>query len=134
MRYLNALIDTLREELQQYGEMLARFDDAEAYVALDSAPETLRKGAALHEQEQVLNLALAKREHARRRLARSLCLPEEGGLTAIVPLLPREHQLLMQALMEENQELSSRVQRRASLERHLPPRSLLPVPSCFLAA
>ncbi len=133
MIYLNDLVGALREELQQYGEMLARFDDAEACLPLDIPAGALRQEAALQDQEQAVKLALAQREHAQGRLARYLGLPDERNLAEIIPLLPSEHQPLVRALMEENRELSLRVRQRASRDRQWPA-GLCSVEGCSSAA
>ncbi|MGA2658529.1 MAG: hypothetical protein ABSH34_13585 [Verrucomicrobiota bacterium] len=115
MTYLSDLIEALRGELQQYGEMLARFDDQETLLTPNAPEEVLVKVTALEDQERVVSMTVRKREQMQRRLARCLGLPEEVDLTHILPLLPRKHQLLLRALMDENKELSARVQDHAAV-------------------
>jgi hypothetical protein len=134
MTYLSDLIEALRGELQQYGEMLARFDDQETFLAPNAPEEVLAKVGALKDQERVVRTTVWKREQTQRRLARFLCLPEEADLTHIVALLPPEHQLLMRALMDENKELSARVRQCAELERQFLRHSLHLMESCLLTA
>jgi hypothetical protein len=116
MTYLSDLIEALRVELQQYGEMLARFDDPETLLAPNAPAAVPAKATALRDQERVVGLSVRKREQMQRRLARCLGLPEEADLAHILPLLPRKHQLLLRALMDENKELSARVQHQAAVQ------------------
>ena len=120
MTQLNDLIEALREELQQYGEMLARFDDAAANNVPDTAEDAPVWVQTFQEQQEVVELTLRRREQVQRRLADCLCLPAEAVLTEIIPLLPRSHQMVVGALMDENKELSARVQQRANQRRQLP--------------
>ena len=120
MTYVNDLIDSLRVELQQYGEMLARLDDAAANNHQDAAEVAPLWTKPLQEQEGLIELALCRGEQTKRRLARHLRLPAEAGLPDIIPLLPRHYQLLVTALMDENQAVSARVQQRANQGRQLP--------------
>lgn len=131
MTYSNDLIEALRRELQQYGEVLARFDDAAANNNPDSEEQALVWVEAIREQERILGLTLRKREHVQRQVAHCLGLPEQASLTRIIPLLPRQHQLLVRALSDENKELSARVQRRADQKRQVLQHLLHLMESCF---
>ena len=134
MTCLKDLIEALRGELQQYGEMLARFDDADANNMQPTAEEAQVRVKALQEQAGVVEMALRRREKVQRQFARYLCLPGGACLTDIIPLLPRQQQLLVRALMDENQELSVRVQRRANRKRQLPRRPLPRMEGWLVAA
>ncbi len=114
MTYLTDLIEALRRELQQYGEMLARCDEAESHLTQNAAQAARTKLKALQEQEGVIERAQRRREQVQRRLARRLRVPEETGLAEIIPLLPRPHQLLVRALADENNRLSARLRQRAA--------------------
>lgn len=54
MTYLTDLIEALRRELQQYGEMLARCDEAESHLTQNAAQAARTKLKALQEQEGVI--------------------------------------------------------------------------------
>jgi hypothetical protein len=127
----NDLIEALRRELQQYGEVLARFDDAAAYntPGLEEAASVWVE--AIRQQQGVLKLALRKRERAQRQLAHRLGLPEEASLTSIIPFLPGQHQALVRALADENKELSARVQQCANRKRQVLRHLLHLMESCF---
>jgi Ser/Thr protein kinase RdoA (MazF antagonist) len=114
MTYLKDLIEALRGELQQYGEMLARLDDAAVNSDLDAAEDAPLWAKPLQEQAGLIELALCRREQTKRQVARDLRLPEEAVLPDIIPSLPRHYQLLITALMDENKALSARIQQRAN--------------------
>ena len=121
---LNHLIQTLREELQQYGELLARLDQQQEFVMRRSSDEVLASVTALQEQAAVIREARVKREAAQRELASELSLPKGAGFAVIAPLLPANHRLLIQALVDENNALLVRVQQRSRQNHVLLTRSL----------
>jgi hypothetical protein len=117
MIYLSDLIKALREELQEYGEMLARFEDAAACGNQGSPEEVLATAARLQAQEEVIELKLRHRHQIQCKLARCLGLPEAAGLADVISLLPRREQLLVGALTDENKDLFARVQKRQLTRR-----------------
>ncbi len=129
MTYLKDLIETLRAELQHYGELLARFDDEVTLGAKNTVEESLAREAAIRDQEDVIKLALRRREQAQRRLSPCLLLPEDASLTDIIPMLPRHYQSLVKALADENMALSARVQWRArpTLQQNRTPQRGVPM-------
>ena len=112
------LIDSLREELKQYGEMLARLDHQQAVVMRRRTDDLLPSVETVNGQAAVIAAARGEREQRQRHLARHLHLPETAGLTEILPLLPPDYRPLVQALVKENNELLTRVQQRAR-QNHL---------------
>ena len=113
------LIEALREELKQYGEMLALLDHQQKLAAVHrQSPELLDSIGAVNAQAEAIRVARQEREQRRRHLARTLALAETSGLGELTPRLPRVYQPLVQALVQENNELLIRVQQRA-LQNHL---------------
>ncbi len=112
------LIEALREELKQYGEMLARLDHQQNLVMLRQTTDLLQNVAAVNAQAGAIAAARREREQHQRHIARQLHLPDNAGFGAIVPLLPPDYRPLMQALVQENNELLIRVQQRAR-QNHL---------------
>jgi len=112
------LIESLREELKQYGEMLARLDHQQNAVMRRQTEDILPSVAAINEQAATIAAARSEREQRQRHVARLLNLPEDATFTAIVPLLPADYRPLMQALVQENNALLVRVQQRAR-QNHL---------------
>jgi flagellar biosynthesis/type III secretory pathway chaperone len=116
--HLEALVAALRAELTQYGELLALLDQQQEQVMAREADETLRLAAAINHQSGLVREAREHREQCRRQLARALGLPGDPTLTGLLPHLPEEYQLLIQALVDENNRLLVRVQQRAR-QNHL---------------
>jgi flagellar biosynthesis/type III secretory pathway chaperone len=115
---LSNLIEALREELKQYGEMLALLDQQQSLVTRRQTVELYQSVAGINGQAEVIAAARREREQHQRHIARELKLPEAAGYAAITPLLPADYRPLVQALVEENNALLTRVQQRAR-QNHL---------------
>ena len=118
------LIEALREELKQYGEMLARLDHQQNVVMRRQSEDILPSVAAINRQADIIAATRAEREQCQRQVAHQLNLPESAAFAAIVPLLPADYRPLVQALVQENNELLVRVQQRARQNQLLLRRSL----------
>ncbi len=116
--FLNNLIESLREELKQYGEMLALLDQQQEMVVLRQTQDLLQTVAAINAQSGTIRAARLEREQYQRHLARHLGLPEAAGFAALVPVLPPDYRPLVSALVQENNSLLARVQQRAR-QNHL---------------
>jgi flagellar biosynthesis/type III secretory pathway chaperone len=112
------LIESLREELKQYGEMLARLDHQQNLVMRRQTDDLNRSVADINTQAEVIAAARCERELNQSRLARRLGLTEAAGFGEIIPLLPADYRPLVQALVQENNELLIRVRQRAR-QNHL---------------
>lgn len=115
---LERLIQLLREELQQYGEMLALLDQQQEYVITRAADQVLQTVAAIQVQSQVIEQARARRDESRLELIQRLNQPEDIDLAQLLPLLPASYRPLVDALVRENNELLARVRHRAR-QNHL---------------
>jgi flagellar biosynthesis/type III secretory pathway chaperone len=115
---LHNLIEALREELKEYGEMLALLDQQQEMVMHRQTSDMLQCVAAINAQAQTIATTRLEREQHQRHVARQLGLPETSGLTALVPRMPAEYRPLVQALVQENNQLLTRVQQRAR-QNHL---------------
>ncbi len=115
---LQLLIDALREELQNYGEMLALLDRQQEFLIARAASEVFQSISLIKAQASAIQQARARREQCRRTVAQECRQPGEGGFAGLIPLLPADYQPLLQALVEENNELLMRVRRRAR-QNHL---------------
>ena len=115
---LSNLIEALREELKQYGEMLALLDQQQQLVMLRLVAELPDNVNCVNAQAGVIAAARQEREQRQRHLARLLELPENAGVTILIPLLPSDYRPLVDALVHENNELLVRVQQRAR-QNHL---------------
>jgi hypothetical protein len=110
---LHNLIEALREELKEYGEMLALLDHEQEKVMQRSAQDLLQCVALINTQADTIAAARREREQHRRHVALQLDLPEHANFATLVPRLPAEYRPLIQALVQENNELLIRVQQRA---------------------
>jgi len=115
---LDHLIEALREELKQYGEMLALLDQEQDLVMQRQTVGLPPCVSAINAQADTLQTVREVREQRRRHLARLLNLDEDTGFRELISRLPADYRPLLQALVQENKELVVRVQQRAR-QNHL---------------
>jgi flagellar biosynthesis/type III secretory pathway chaperone len=115
---LSNLIEALREELKQYGEMLALLDQQQQLVMHRQTADLPENVNCVNAQAGIIAAARQEREQRQRHLARLLALPETSGIKLLIPLLPSDYRPLVEALVHENNELLVRVQQRAR-QNHL---------------
>ena len=115
---LDHFIEALREELKQYGEMLALLDQEQDLVMQRETVGIPPCVTAINAQSDTLQTVRMVREQRRRHLARTLSLSEDCSFRELISRLPAEYQPLVQALVQENKELLVRVQQRAR-QNHL---------------
>ena len=115
---LSNLIEALREELKQYGEMLALLDQQQALVMRRRTAELPDNVSSVNAQAAVLAVARQEREQRQRHIARALAVPETSGFVGLIPQLPADYQPIIGALVAENNELLTRVQSRVR-QNHL---------------
>lgn len=115
---LRKLIDALRHELEQYGEMLARLDLQQELIMRRVADDLLQVVSDIQEHGLVVQSARRHRESCRAEIALALALGEAASFQEIIPRLPRDYRPLVGALVQENNELLVRVQQR-SRQNHL---------------
>ena len=112
------LVEALREELKEYGEMLALLDQQQQMVMDRQTQDLLACVSAINAQAETITAARREREQHQRHAAIAAGLAEDASLTLLIPCLPREYQPLVTALVQENNELLIRVQQRAR-QNHL---------------
>ena len=115
---LEKLIAALREELQQYGEMLALLDQQQESAINRLADEMFVATTAIQSHAGVIQAARRDREQCQKSVARELCVTESSTFVEIIPLLPSDYRPLLQSLVDENNALLQRVQQRAK-QNHL---------------
>lgn len=113
MSVLQQLIEALRNELQQYGEILALLDHQKEIVMLRGADKILHSISAINTQSATIQTAREKRAAYQRHLAETLGHPADSTFAKLVPLMPDEYRPLVTALVQENNELLLRVRQRA---------------------
>ena len=115
---LHNLIEALREELKQYGEMLAVLEQQQNSVVQRQSNDLLQNVASVNAQADVITAVRREREQRQRNVALQLDLAEDAGFAAIIPRLPADYRPLVQALVQENNELLVRVHQRTR-QNHL---------------
>ena len=121
---LQNFVESLREELKQYGELLALLDAEQEQVVRRLGDELSETVSAINSQGEVIQAARRERDERRRELARSLPLPDETLIMKLIPALPASYRPLVSALVCENNHLLARVQQRARQNHVLLSRSL----------
>jgi flagellar biosynthesis/type III secretory pathway chaperone len=121
---LTLLIAALREELAQYGEMLALLDREQELVVARDGVELIQTVDRINHQSDVIRRARQEREASQARVAELAALPAGATMEQLRPHLPGNHAILVTALVEENNELLVRVRQRARQNHILLNRSL----------
>lgn len=121
---INALIEALRLELQEYGEMLARLDQQQGSILRRAADDILASVSAVQDQGEAIQRARQAREALQRRLADFYRQPGQATLAQLEERVPADYRPLLRALVEENNQLLTRVQQRARQNHVLLRRSL----------
>jgi flagellar biosynthesis/type III secretory pathway chaperone len=115
---LPSLISSLQEELQQYGEMLALLDEQQELVmnrVVDHLQESI---STVQEHGKILEAVRQKRQEIQSAVARRLGLEDDTSFAVLISKVPPNYQPMLQALIQENNELLFRVQQRAR-QNHL---------------
>lgn len=121
---LHQFIEALRNELRQYGEMLALLEQPPTEAADPGERDGSPAGGAIDAHRVVILEARAERHAWQHRLAQQMALPEAVSLAQMVAALPHPYRPLVQALIQENHELSQRVEQRAQQQQALLQRSV----------
>ena len=115
---LQNLIESLREELKEYGEMLALLDHQQHAVMQRQTQDLLQCVTAINSQADTIAAARREREQHQRHVSLQLGLAEDATFAAVSPCLPSEYRPLVQALVQENNDLLVRIHHRAR-QNHL---------------
>jgi hypothetical protein len=107
------LIEALRHELQQYGEILALLDQQHEAVKGQGPDDILRSIAVIDSQSVAVQAAREGRLAWQRRLAEALHQAADAPWDQLLPLLPEAYRPLVAALVQENSELLLRMRARA---------------------
>ncbi len=115
---LQNLVEALREELKEYGEMLALLDHEQEQVMRRETQDLLQSVVNINTQGETIVAARQERAQHQRHVARRLGLPENAAFADLLPLVPPEYRPLISALVQENNHLLMRIQQRAR-QNHL---------------
>lgn len=118
------LIDALRHELQQYGEILALLDQQHEAVKCQGADDVLRSITAIDTQSTAIQGAREGRLAWQRQLAEALHQAPDTAWDQMLPLLPEAYRPLVAALVQENNQLVLQVRQRAQQNHALLEQSL----------
>lgn len=110
---LHNFIESLREELKQFGELLALLDLQQEQVVRRQADDLLATVSAINTQGEAIQAARRERAQRQRELAQVHALSAEARMSDLLPLLPASYRSLVMALVDENNHLLRRVQQRA---------------------
>ena len=116
--WIDQFVASLREELQQYGEMLARLDEQQEWIAKRASDALIESVGYVERQVQILQQARTARETIMRQIIGYLELPKDCGLGALLAHFPLHYRPLIEALVDENTQLLVRVQQRTR-QNHL---------------
>jgi len=115
---LQNLIEALREELKEYGEMLALLEQQQQMVTHRQTQDLLQSTGSINIQAEAIAAARREREQRQREVARELNLGTDASFNEVMPCLPAAFQPLVKALVQENNQLLARIQQRAR-QNHL---------------
>lgn len=107
---LQIYIDALRNELQQYGEMLALLETRDERDCSRSFGSLVRLAQEIETQIAIVDTARTQRASSQAQLAWALGSPEHDSVHQILPSLPEEYRPLVTALVDEIHELIRRLQ------------------------
>ena len=108
---LNNLIAILREELTQYGEVLALMQEQQELIINRAANELLINLNTVNSQMEQVAQVRQQRELARQQLVNSLGGTEETTFQQMTEMLPAEVQPLIDALVQEINQMLQNVQK-----------------------
>ena len=121
---LHNYVESLREELKQFGELLALLELEQAQVVRRLADELVDTVSAINAQGDAIQVARREREQRQRELARSLRLPDDARIATLIAGMPEAYRPLVAALVDENNQLLGRVSQRARQNHVLLTRSV----------
>jgi FlgN protein len=122
---LEPFFDALRNELQQYGEMLALLETQQDALNHHGTHAVAASISSLTTQSAAIDAARRNRETLQRQVAWAMGVPEEQNVRQLIPIIPADYQPLLTALSQEIQELLVRVRECARQNRDHLHRSLV---------
>lgn len=109
---IEQLVEDLRTELKEYGEMLALLQEQQEHLMARRVDGVMNGVELIDAHTLVLKHTRATREGAQCLLARAAGHPECTDILVLVQYLPGPYRPLLEALVAENNHLLSRVQKR----------------------
>ncbi len=121
---LNNLVNALREELTQYGEVLALMQEQQELIINRAANDLLINLNRVNEQMERVAIARNQREICRQNLVAALGEAEDTTFRQMTEMLPPEVQPLLDALVQEINHMLQNIQRWLKQNHLLLKRSL----------
>jgi flagellar biosynthesis/type III secretory pathway chaperone len=112
------LVSALRQELEQYGEMVVLLERQQQQIGARCAEEVYQSIGPVRQQGLAIQKARNHREECRAELAQTLRRPRESSFAELISLLPADCRPLLCDLVRKNNELLARVRQRAR-QNHL---------------
>src|ERR1700742_3713528 len=94
---LQNLIEALREELKEYGEMLALLEQQQQMVTHRQTQDLLQCVGSINAQAEAIAAARHEREQRQREVAREMNLGADATFSDVMPRLPSQFQPLVKA-------------------------------------
>lgn len=121
---MDNLVQGLREELIQYGEMLTLLEEQQEMIVNRSADGLIQNLTAIHSQMAEIAKVRDKRDEQRHDLAKELNQDGDISFRDLIGFLPSEYQSLTQALLDEVNGLLQKANQRMRQNHLLLSRSL----------
>ena len=121
---LDKLVGNLREELIQYGELLSLLEQQQEMIVNRSADGLMQNLTSIHTQMAEIAKTRGCREQCREDAAELLGLDSESPIKDMYSSFPLEYQSLIQALVDEVNELLLKANQRLRQNHLLLSRSL----------
>ena len=119
-----AVVEALRDELQEYGGLLNLFEDQQAAI-LQRRPEVvLEVTASIEEQLKTISERRNYREELVRKSSRTVQTSSDGLVREVISYFPEAVRSLANALVDEVNNLLIRTKRRARQNQMLLVRSI----------
>ena len=109
---LEQVIEALRDELQQFGEMLALLESQQTSLNRGDIGGIAGTAAAIDSQRNVIESARARRENLQKQLAWTVGDPGSQSLQSLLPRTPDIYRPLLLALVGEINQLVEAVRTR----------------------
>jgi hypothetical protein len=121
---IELLVERLRDELKQYGELMALLDRQQELVLQRDADGIQATGEQIDQQSFVLEELKAIRQRVQEDLAQAMGMSPSTTIEALLPNIPEAYRPLIKALVEDNNFSIQRIGRVARQNHMLLSRSI----------
>ena len=118
------LMEFLRNELEQYGQMLALLNQQQESIISRATEDVFRSASIIQEQTEKLKDVRSKREKCQTNIIQAWEKPADTPITQLIALFPEKFRSALEALIQENNQLLTRIQQRVRQNHILLSRSL----------